>query len=232
MKYDGFRSLAVIQNGRCQLISRNGHPFNSVDTLRKVLVAPSEGQTVFDGEIVCLDKRGRPQFNDLLFHRGEPCFFAFDLLMSNGRDLRSERLTDRKHELRRLLSKAPASVSSRMVYVDHVEHHGTALFQRVCEMDLEGTVAKHSKASVLPVLLIEDEPAVPEYVRTALERNDYTVVCSGSGAGEAGGRATVDFEANRSIRLVEGPKLHFLVISKQSALYTSHRNTELLCKIA
>ena len=144
LKYDGFRSLAVIQNGRCQLISRNGHPFNSFDTLRKALVAPSEGQTVFDGEIVCLDKRGRPQFNDLLFHRGEPCFFAFDLLMSNGRDLRSERLTDRKHELRRLLSKAPASVSSRMVYVDHVEHHGTALFQRVCEMDLEGIVAKHS----------------------------------------------------------------------------------------
>jgi bifunctional non-homologous end joining protein LigD len=143
LKYDGFRSLAVIQNGRCQLISRNGHPFNSFDTLRKALVAPSEGQRVFDGEIVCLDNRGRPQFNDLLFHRGEPCFFAFDLLMSNGRDLRSERLTDRKHELRRLLSKAPASVSSRMVYVDHVEHHGTALFQRVCEMDLEGIVAKH-----------------------------------------------------------------------------------------
>jgi ATP-dependent DNA ligase len=28
LKYDGFRSLAVIQNGRCQLISRNGHPFS------------------------------------------------------------------------------------------------------------------------------------------------------------------------------------------------------------
>ena len=31
LKYDGFRSLAVIQNGRTQLISRNGHPFNSFD---------------------------------------------------------------------------------------------------------------------------------------------------------------------------------------------------------
>jgi hypothetical protein len=64
---------------------------------------------VLDGEIVCLDKRGRPQFNDLLFHRGEPCFFAFDLLMSDGKDLRTERLTDRRHELRRLLSRAPIS---------------------------------------------------------------------------------------------------------------------------
>jgi CheY-like chemotaxis protein len=35
---------------------------------------------------------------------------------------------------------------------------------------------------VLPVLLIEDEPAVMSYVRAALERNGYTVVCSDSGA--------------------------------------------------
>jgi bifunctional non-homologous end joining protein LigD len=141
LKYDGFRSLAVIQNGRCQLISRNGHPFNSFTELRKALTSPYEGRTVLDGEIVCLDRRGRPQFDDLLFHRGEACFFVFDLLMSDVRDLRTETLTDRKHELRRLLSEVPAS---RMRYVEHIEQQGTALFQRVCEMDLEGIVAKHS----------------------------------------------------------------------------------------
>lgn len=141
LKYDGFRSLAVIQNGRCELISRNGHLFNSFDDLRKTLTSPHDGKTVIDGEIVCLDKRGRPQFNNLLFHRGEVSFFAFDLLMSDGKDLRTERLADRKHELRRLLSKTP---DSRMRYVEHVEQYGTALFQRVCKMDLEGIVAKHS----------------------------------------------------------------------------------------
>src|SRR5712692_10038598 len=54
---------------------------------------------------------------------------------------RSERLTDRKHELRRLLTGLPTST---LRYADHVEQHGTALFQRVCEMDLEGIVAKHA----------------------------------------------------------------------------------------
>jgi bifunctional non-homologous end joining protein LigD len=142
LKYDGFRSLAVIQNGRTELISRNGHPFNSFDTLRKAMTAPGDGKTVLDGEIVCLDSRGKPQFRDLLFHKGEPCFFAFDLLMSDGRDLRMERLTDRKHKLRRLMSKVPAA-PSRLRYADHVEQYGTALFQRVCKMDLEGIVAKH-----------------------------------------------------------------------------------------
>jgi bifunctional non-homologous end joining protein LigD len=96
---------------------------------------------VLDGEIVCIDKRGRPQFNDLLFHRGQPRFFAFDLLMADGQDLRMEKLTDRKQELRRLMSKAPAS---RMHYVDHLHEQDTALFQRVCNMDMEGIVAKVS----------------------------------------------------------------------------------------
>ncbi len=61
-------------------------------------------QAVLDGEIVCVDDSGRPQFRNLLFHRGNPpCFFAFDLLISDGKDLRTERLLDRKQELRRLL---------------------------------------------------------------------------------------------------------------------------------
>ena len=34
---------------------------------------------VLDGEIVCLDDRGRPQFNEMLFTRGDSAFFAFDV---------------------------------------------------------------------------------------------------------------------------------------------------------
>jgi bifunctional non-homologous end joining protein LigD len=141
LKYDGFRSLAVIHGGRCELISRNGNPFSTFKALQKVMTLPYSGKTVLDGEIVCLDRRGKPQFRDLLFHRGDPCFFAFDLLMADGKDLRTEKLTDRKQELRRLLAKVPAS---RVRYADHVEHYGTALFKRVCRMNLEGIVAKHS----------------------------------------------------------------------------------------
>jgi bifunctional non-homologous end joining protein LigD len=76
LKYDGFRSLAIIEHGRSQLISRNGHPFNSFADLRRAIAAsaPNTEKTVLDGEIVCLDKVGRPQFRDLLFHRAEPCF--------------------------------------------------------------------------------------------------------------------------------------------------------------
>jgi bifunctional non-homologous end joining protein LigD len=141
LKYDGFRSLAIIQNGRAELISRNGHAFKSFSNLAQSITSPYRGKTILDGEIVCLDKRGRPRFDDFFSHKGSPCFFAFDLLMADGKDIRTERLSDRKHELRRLMSKLP---DSRVRYVEHVEHYGTALFERVCKMDLEGIVAKHS----------------------------------------------------------------------------------------
>jgi ATP-dependent DNA ligase len=35
LKYDGFRSLAVIHSGRCELISRNCNSFKSFEVLRK-----------------------------------------------------------------------------------------------------------------------------------------------------------------------------------------------------
>ena len=88
-----------------------------------------------------LSIRGRPQFKNLLFHRGNPpCFFAFDLLTCDRKDLRTERLLDRKQELRRLLARSPADVPLK--YTEYIDGHGMGLFQRVCELDLEGVVAK------------------------------------------------------------------------------------------
>ena len=86
-------------------------------------------------------KRGRSQFKNLLFRRGNPpCFFAFDLLTCDGRDLRTERLIDRKQELRRLLARSPAT--SPLKYTEYIDGQGMALFQRICKLDLEGIVAK------------------------------------------------------------------------------------------
>jgi bifunctional non-homologous end joining protein LigD len=106
LKLDGFRALAVLENGHAELLSRNGHAFASFSGLGKSIAAalPDPGKTVLDGEIVCLDESGKPQFYDLLFHRQAPSFFVFDLLISGGKDWRREQLMDRKQELRRLLS--------------------------------------------------------------------------------------------------------------------------------
>jgi ATP-dependent DNA ligase len=82
LKYDGFRALCIVQSGRAQLISRNGNPFASYADLAAGIAADlnSERKTILDDEIVCLDRRGRPQFRNLLFRRGDPCFYVFDAL--------------------------------------------------------------------------------------------------------------------------------------------------------
>jgi bifunctional non-homologous end joining protein LigD len=140
LKWDGFRALSYIENGRCKLVSRNGTSFASFSSLASSIGFSINRNAVLDGEIVCLDSNGCPQFNDLLFHRGEPCFFAFDILSCDGRDLRLNALIERKAELRRLLSRAPGT--SRIRYADHVERNGSSLFELISQRDLEGIVAK------------------------------------------------------------------------------------------
>ena len=39
LKYDGFRALAIVEHGRAQLLSRNGHPFASFSELGKQIAA-------------------------------------------------------------------------------------------------------------------------------------------------------------------------------------------------
>ena len=56
LKYDGYRSLAVIEHGRAQLLSRNGHPFASFSELGKQIAAALPNvRAVIDGEI-CLTR--------------------------------------------------------------------------------------------------------------------------------------------------------------------------------
>lgn len=143
LKYDGFRALAVVHSGICQMVSRNGHPFASFQALAGSIGSALRSTTrsaVIDGEIVCLDATGHPRFNDLLFHRAEPCFLAFDLIATDGRDLRGVPLIRRKAILNQLLRGVSSSFG--ILAAGCIENSGVALFEQVCAMDLEGVVAK------------------------------------------------------------------------------------------
>jgi bifunctional non-homologous end joining protein LigD len=142
-----FRSLAYLDDGHCKLVSRSGNEFKSFAALNLALPLECGAQVaVLDGEIVCLDKTGTSQFTNLLFRRGEPRYYAFDLLFSNGEDFRYLLLADRKHRLHDLL----ASKGERLLYCDHVESKGEELFHLACQRDLEGVVAKRKFDPYLP----------------------------------------------------------------------------------
>src|SRR5436309_10236707 len=133
IKWDGFRSLAYIEGDRCRLVSRNSKEFKSFPPLNLALPLECRAQrAVLDGEIVYLDESGNSQFSNLLFRRGEPRFYAFDLLWCNGEDLRYLPLTERKQRLRGIMP----THSERLLYCDHVEGMGQELFQLACERDL------------------------------------------------------------------------------------------------
>jgi bifunctional non-homologous end joining protein LigD len=98
---------------------------------------------ILDGEIVCLDAQGKPQFYDLL-RRSEPTYFyAFDLLALDGEDLRTLPLIERKRRLSRIMPKKRAR---RLLYVGHIAGRGIDLYRAACERDLEGIVAKLARA--------------------------------------------------------------------------------------
>lgn len=139
LKHDGFRALAHIWDGNCELVSRKRNAYKSFQALRDNLAKLKVQNAVIDGEIVCLDSEGRSIFNELLFRRGSPIFYAFDLLYLNGRDLRQLPLIERKEKLRALIDK---SGLPDVICGKYVEGRGVDLFNEVVRRNLEGVVAK------------------------------------------------------------------------------------------
>jgi ATP-dependent DNA ligase len=65
LKIDGFRSLAYVENGQCDLISRNGNTFRNFKDLAKWIGENLRVESaVLDGEIACVDDSGRLVFNE------------------------------------------------------------------------------------------------------------------------------------------------------------------------
>ena len=103
---------------------------------------------IIDGEIACVDEEGRSLFNELLFRRGSPIFYAFDLLYLNDRDLRQLPLIERKEKLRALIEK---SALPDVLCGKYVEGRGVDLFNEVVRRNLEGVVAKRKTGTYATV---------------------------------------------------------------------------------
>jgi bifunctional non-homologous end joining protein LigD len=69
LKHDGFRALAFVECDAARLVSRNGHLLWFPALCAELPKAVRATRAVLDGELVCLDGNGRPQFYDLLCRR-------------------------------------------------------------------------------------------------------------------------------------------------------------------
>jgi ATP dependent DNA ligase domain len=117
--------------------------FKSFKPLEASLTAALEVENaILDGELVCLDSKGRSDFNGLMRRRSKPVYYAFDLIWLNNVDLRKLPLIERKRRLRELIPQD----NPHLLFANYIETKGKDLFQIVCAQDLEGIVAKRKNS--------------------------------------------------------------------------------------
>ncbi len=143
IKFDGFRAIALLNEGDVELWSRNRKPLTGrFPGIAEALRAVHCANAVIDGEIVALDKEGRSRFQLLQNHGGDQeapvVFYVFDLLHHDGRSLLEAPLEERQIALKALVGS-----HSDLVRVSPVFDTAPAkLLAEARRNQLEGIIAK------------------------------------------------------------------------------------------
>lgn len=159
LKWDGIRALVSLEDGQVKIHTRNHNEvtkqFPELHIGEKAFRATNG---VFDAEIVCLDKAGKPVFKNVInrlmstgptnierLSRTNPVHcYVFDCLYLDGRALVNEPLMKRKEWL------ADAIKSDTPYRVSEFVEDGAGLFEGARQHGLEGIMAKRkdSKYSI------------------------------------------------------------------------------------
>ncbi|MBV6645399.1 MAG: non-homologous end-joining DNA ligase [Cyclobacteriaceae bacterium] len=151
VKWDGIRTIITLNEGKLTIRSRN---MNDITDQFPELNIPEEAfrinNAVFDGEIVCLDAQGKPDFKKVIkrlmtkrsvdaerFAARNPAHcYLFDCLYLDGRSLLTDPLLRRRDWLRDSMRFDTPYRMSEIV------EDGRALFKAAKEHGIEGVMAK------------------------------------------------------------------------------------------
>ncbi|MDO6811140.1 DNA ligase D [Zobellia galactanivorans] len=145
LKWDGYRVISHITDGKVLLQSRNGINYNSKFSKLHDELAAIEHDVILDGEIVLVDSDGVSQFSELQNYpnsNGELRYYVFDMLFLNGHGMLDLKLTERKSLINEIIGGLTITQ-----YCDHIEGMGTALFNKALEAGMEGVMAKEKKSN-------------------------------------------------------------------------------------
>ena len=156
-KWDGFRSICFVKQGKSHFVSRNQIDMTpQYPELANVAKQVAAKEAILDGEIVALDKNGMPRFQllqprvgrksgiEALRGEGHIVYYVFDLLYVDGHDLMSCPVVERKEALAQILRPADFIKLS-----DHVVGDGEAFFKEIEKFHLEGMIAKRAASPYL-----------------------------------------------------------------------------------
>lgn len=148
IKFDGYRILARLENGKASLISRNGidwtRRFPEIAALVQALPVES---AVLDGEVVSYAPDGASSFRGLqealsVGRTHNLVYQAFDLQYLNGYDLKSCGLRVRKQGLKELLAAGGFTPLAGIRFTEHIQGMGPRFAEQACKLGLEGIICK------------------------------------------------------------------------------------------
>ena len=158
IKWDGYRAVTFLENGKVRLVSRNQTDLTPrYPELRDLPQFIQAKSAILDGEVVVLDAEGRASFSLMQQRTGfrpggrkakavaradvPVLYYAFDLLYLDGYDWRRVPLEERKKKLASILT-----IGDSLRFSDHYEEQGKALFEIARSKGLEGILAKRRQS--------------------------------------------------------------------------------------
>ncbi|KAA6439070.1 DNA ligase D [Dyadobacter flavalbus] len=149
VKWDGYRAVAFMNEGKTELQSRNRLSYNERFYPVYNSLAAMKLNAVLDGEIVVINDKGHSDFNALQNWRseenGQLVYYVFDVLWLNGKGLANLPLTERKAILQTIIPQEGVVRTGYSIVAD-----GTEFFKAAAEMGLEGIMAKKSDSRYFP----------------------------------------------------------------------------------
>jgi bifunctional non-homologous end joining protein LigD len=152
LKFDGIRAIAIKNNAKVSLISRNGNKLDGrfpeiAESIKNLPVR----ECVIDGEVVALDEDGRSSFQLLqaleMEGRKAPLrFYVFDLLQLDGKSLLGLPLEQRKQ----VLAKICEDVGDPIRYSGEITGDVKSLLTEVKRRGLEGLIGKQRRSLYEP----------------------------------------------------------------------------------
>jgi bifunctional non-homologous end joining protein LigD len=145
VKWDGYRAVAFMKNGKIELKSRNDKSFNEkfypvYDTLKSIAI-----NAVLDGEIVVLEKNGTANFAALQNWRseadGDLVYYVFDILWYDGKDLKGLSLLERKAILKEVMPQ-----NDLILLSEHFDTSGVGFLNEAKKLGIEGIMAKRKES--------------------------------------------------------------------------------------
>ena len=167
VKWDGVRAILFLHKtkGISKIVSRNGktitHRYPEIIEAVKsssAIIINCKESIILDGEIVVLNKEGRPDFQshqrrmnvdsikdiEKLSHKMPATYYFFDILYIDGRNLQSLSFLERRKNLSDVIVQTMKNNNNNRIRIsDFVDERGIDIFQRIKSMDLEGIIAKN-----------------------------------------------------------------------------------------